>query len=253
MATTISTTPGTSSETSGAPRRHSGKRRRIVAGLVLLGLGVPAIYVLRGPLFEGNFAVVDPGRVYRSAQPGVDAADFFRGLGLASMLNLRGGSPTDGYYRDELAAADRQGIDFYDLPMSATARPSRADLLRLIDLFRACRYPILIHCKSGSDRTGLAALIYRMVVLGEPPEAALSEFTVWRGHFPIFGPERLHEPINEYAAFLDRAGLSHSPDRFRSWVRDEYRSPDRPILGPESPRPGSRWSTSEREAARRGR
>ena len=62
-----------------------------------------------------------------------------------------------------------QGLEFYDLPMSACRRPTRRELLVLLDLFEHCRYPLLIHCKSGSDRTGLASALYLMSRRGEPP------------------------------------------------------------------------------------
>ena len=44
----------------------------------------------------------------------------------ASILNLRGGSPSELFYRREVAEATRRGVDFYDLPMSASRRPFAA-------------------------------------------------------------------------------------------------------------------------------
>ena len=116
--------------------------------------------------------------------------------------------------------------------MSATKRPKRSDLLRLIDVMNRCEYPLLIHCKSGADRTGLATTIYRMVVLKEPPEKALAAFTIYHSHVPIFGPERLHEPIDEYAAWLTNHGLPHTPERFRNWVLNTYESDDPSVEPP---------------------
>ena len=55
---------------------------------------------------------------------------------------------------------------YYDLPLSATRRPTRRELLQLIDLLETCSYPLLIHCKSGADRTGLASALYRLVRRG---------------------------------------------------------------------------------------
>src|SRR5262249_42727538 len=86
---------------------------------------------------------------------------------------------------------------------------------------RACAYPLLIHCKSGSDRTGLASALYRLVRLGEPPERAMDSFSYGHGHFPIGGPEHLHEPLLEYQAWLRTHGFDHTPARFRSWVEHD--------------------------------
>jgi hypothetical protein len=111
--------------------------------------------------------------------------------------------------------------------------------LQLIDLLNHCSYPLLIHCKSGADRTGLASALYRMVRRGEPPENALACFSIEFGHIPYFGTEHLHEPLQEYADWLKSNQFSHTPDRFRAWVRNEYRAGDSP-RDPPAVKPGPR-------------
>ena len=105
----------------------------------------------------------------------------------------------------EIKSSRENGVAYYDLPLSATRRPTRRELLQLIDLLDRCSYPLLIHCKSGADRTGLASALYRMVRRGEPPESALASFSIEFGHIPFFGTEHLHEPLQEYAAWLKSA------------------------------------------------
>ncbi|RUL81172.1 protein tyrosine phosphatase [Tautonia sociabilis] len=194
-------------------------------------MAAAAAGVFHRPLLLGNVGEVDPGRVYRCAQPKGNLAELLESYRPGSVLNLRGGSYADSWYADEVEATDRLGIDFYDFPMSATRRPSRAELLALIDLLERCRYPLLIHCKSGADRTGLVSGLYLMVVVGRPPEEALEAFSLRYGHVPIGGPERLHEPFEEYRDWLKAEGREHSPERFRSWVDREYRDDD-----PNAPR-----------------
>ena len=70
----------------------------------------------------------------------------------------------------------QDGLSLYDLPLSATRRPARLELLRLIDVLERCPYPLLIHCKSGADRTGLASALYLMLQRGETPERAGAAF-----------------------------------------------------------------------------
>src|SRR5262249_53450948 len=134
---------------------------------------------------------------------------------LAAVLNLRGGSPSDSWYADEVRVTGESAVNFYDLPLSAIRRPTRRELLLLIDTFECAPYPLLIHCKSGSDRTGLASALYRLVRLGEPPERALDSFAYSHGHFPVGGPEHLHEPLLEYESWLRAQKLEHTPARFR--------------------------------------
>ncbi len=129
---------------------------------------------------------------------------------------------------------------FYDLPLSAVRRPTRRELLWLIDALVSAPPPVLIHCRAGADRTGLATVVYNLSVLGLPPEQAMRGFTVFHGHFPILGPQHLHEPIDEYAAWLKARGLEHEPSRFRRWVREDYQAPD-PLKDPRPFLPGARF------------
>jgi protein tyrosine phosphatase (PTP) superfamily phosphohydrolase (DUF442 family) len=208
----------------------------VAGGVALVALGIGLTFFRY--LFQGNFDVVDAGKVYRSAQPRGDMR-WLATYGLGSILNLRGGSPADGWYANEVAACSREGIAFYDLPLIATRRPSRRELLVLLDLLERCRYPLLIHCKSGSDRTGLVSALYRLSVLREPPERAAEAFSVWRGHFPIFGPELLQQPFKEYSAWLHDQRLTHTPERFRQWVELDYHAgtPDEDLPLPLHPGP----------------
>lgn len=191
---------------------------------LLVALGVGGF--LLQPFYSHNIGIVDPGRVYRSAQPTSRADDMIREYRLASILNLRGGTPKNFFYANEVRAAQDAGISFYDLPLSATRRPKRRELLLLIDVLNQCDYPLLIHCKSGADRTGLASAIYRMEILGQPPEQAKRAFTVLHSHIPWFGTQHLHEPFDEYEAWLTQRGVKHAPGLFRDWVKNEYRADD---------------------------
>lgn len=227
--------------------RRARRRRRIrirLAVLMVGGLAFSAYF--HRPLFRGNLGIVDDGLVYRSAQPTGNVIGMIRDRKLASIVNLRGGGEADPWYVAEVEATRDAGVDFYDLPMSAVRRPSRRELLVLIDMLSHCKYPLLIHCKSGSDRTGLLAGLYLMLRKGVPPDRAESAFSLAHGHVPLLGPERLHEPFDEYAAWLATTGASHTPDRLIDWVSHHYRSGD-PLVAIDPVRPGPRV---RRQAAR---
>jgi protein tyrosine phosphatase (PTP) superfamily phosphohydrolase (DUF442 family) len=190
--------------------------------VIALTITLSACWAFRRPWFQGNLGTVDAGRVMRSAQPSARLAEWIRDYRLRSILNLRGGSLADPWYAAEVKTAGASGVSFYDLPLSATRRPSRRELLTLVDLLLASQYPLLIHCKSGADRTGLATALYLMVVRGEPPEQAERAFSLKFGHIPLGGPEHLHEPLHEYAAWLKVRGQPHTPDRFLAWLKSDY-------------------------------
>jgi protein tyrosine phosphatase (PTP) superfamily phosphohydrolase (DUF442 family) len=194
------------------------------------------------PWFHSNLGTVDPGKVFRSAQPTDQLGHWIDDLHIKSILNLRGGDRTDWWYDAEVKTAENHGVTYFDYPLSATRRPTRFELLVLLDVLERCPYPLLIHCKSGADRTGLASALYRMTRLGEPPEQAEGAFSLEFGHVPFFGPEHLHEPLDEYARWLKDNRRTHTAATFRDWVKDVYESPGPHVAPPALP-PGPRPSS----------
>lgn len=233
------------------PRPRRLRVRLLRIAIALAAFSVAAVAAFPTFFLRNNFAEVDPGRVYRSAQPRGDLDRLIIERRYGSILNLRGGSWIDPWYRAEVHAARRHSVDFYDMHMLATRRPSRRELLTLLDLFGRCRYPLLIHCKSGSDRTGLASALYLLAAGKATPSTALDAFSIRHGHVPFGGTERLHEPFREYASWLESSGLDHSPARLRDWVAHHYRS-DEPEVAVPPLRPGPRgWLAARDKAAKR--
>jgi protein tyrosine phosphatase (PTP) superfamily phosphohydrolase (DUF442 family) len=202
--------------------RLVNRRRMIRLGVVLAILVGLAVTIGYKPLFEQNFAEVVPGKLYRSAQPDDRLNGWIEEHNFKSVLNLRGGHPSYDWYKLERDIVRDHGVDYYEVPISAQYRPRKSELLQLIDLLGRARYPMLVHCKSGADRTGLAVTLYHMIVQKEPPQKAMSGFSIYHAHIPLFGPEKLQHPILEYSDWLDAKSLTHTPERFRGWVESEY-------------------------------
>lgn len=109
-----------------------------------------------------NFARVAPG-IYRSNQPSPQRLRAIHAqVGLKSVLNLRGVS-RQSFYLFEKETCAELGLRLVDVAFSATQAPRRTHLLHLIKLLDELPKPVLIHCKSGADRTGLAAAVYLLV------------------------------------------------------------------------------------------
>lgn len=70
------------------------------------------------------------------------------------------------------------GIEQVQLPYR-TNHVDDSDILRALRAVQAAeaKGPVLMHCKHGSDRTGLVAAMYRVVVQGWSKEDALNEMT----------------------------------------------------------------------------
>lgn len=152
--------------------------------LRVLGLGLLAITSYLALLqVSGNFHTVSPGQLYRAAQmDGQALARWKRAYGIASVLNLRGASPGADWYETERAVSDRLGITHIDFRMSARAELTQERVQQLLALMQAAPKPLLIHCKSGADRTGLAAALYLAAVEHRSELAAEWQLSPAFGH-----------------------------------------------------------------------
>ena len=112
--------------------------------------------------FYHNKAEVAPG-VFRSNQPSPDRLKTWAKSGIKTVINLRGASNQGSYFL-ELQKCKDLGIKLIDHPLYATRLANSKELLGLVDIFERVKYPILLHCKSGADRAGLASVMYHLVV-----------------------------------------------------------------------------------------
>ena len=159
-----------------------------------------------------NFHTIEPDQAYRSAQ--LDEPTL-RGVledyGIRTVINLRGENQHMPWYRWESAICAELDVELVDIRMSASTLPPRDALLQLYDTFQAAEYPILIHCRSGADRTGSASAIWRMVVRGDDRAAAAAELSPCYGHFIGINPA------------MDELVRIFQPDR--DWIEHGYAEP----------------------------
>ncbi|HQV16617.1 MAG TPA: tyrosine-protein phosphatase, partial [Denitromonas sp.] len=95
--------------------------------------------------------------------------------------------------------------------------PSRARIHMLKDLFASIEYPALMHCKSGADRAGIAAALYRILHLGHPVADTMSELH-WRyGHSRKARTGVLDFFLASYSAYNEK-----TPIDFMEWVDTVY-------------------------------
>jgi protein tyrosine/serine phosphatase len=134
----------------------------------------------------GNFAVVVPGEVFRSNQPTpARLAEYRDTYGIRAVLNLRGAKPDSKWYRQERVAAENLGLAMIDFPMSSTemVTPERIEELKAV--MKSAPKPLLIHCRSGANRTGLASLVYQALIAGVDEEVAEYQLSPLYGHVAL--------------------------------------------------------------------
>ncbi|MEI2300000.1 dual specificity protein phosphatase family protein [Ensifer sp. MJa1] len=158
--------------------------KRLAAVTAALGASL-ALYLV-GLQWTGNFHTLVAGEVYRSAQPTPDAISAYsKAYGIRTILNLRGAKTDERWYRDEVAAAEKNGIRLINFPMSASAEIDRKETDALMAILRDAPKPLLIHCKAGADRTGLVSTIYLQQIAGVDEETAEWQLSPLYGHLAL--------------------------------------------------------------------
>ncbi|PAL21946.1 tyrosine-protein phosphatase [Acetobacter syzygii] len=162
-----------------------------------------------------NLHAVIPGKVYRCNHPTpARLRQAVRKLGLRTLVNLRGHRQcgSDVLSRN---AAQQIGIAHLDMAFESRGAPHRDRILRFAQMYGQLQFPMLMHCKSGADRAGLASALVIMFEGGSAAQA-LGELS-WRyGHF-----RRSRTGILD-AFFLRYQAQAEGRIPFMDWVRDEY-------------------------------
>ncbi len=162
-----------------------------------------------------NWAEIIPGKLYRSNHPTparLKAAA--RKYHLKTLINLRGHRQcgSDALSRE---TARRLGLTHIDMAFESRGAPHRDRILRFANIYSTLQTPALMHCKSGADRTGLAAGL-AILFEGGTTQQAISQLS-WRfGHF-----NRSRTGILD-AFFLHYAATAEGRIPFLEWVRTEY-------------------------------
>jgi protein tyrosine/serine phosphatase len=72
------------------------------------------------------------------------------------------------------------------LALSANTELDLKQVADLVEALRDAPKPLLIHCRAGSDRTGLASALY-VASHGGTYRDACEQLSLYYGHFPYFG------------------------------------------------------------------
>lgn len=158
------------------------KKVVLVVGAAVLGLGVYLGYLQ----LVGNFHEVLPGKFYRSAQLSPeDLGKYIDEYKIKTVINLRGGNPNAAWYRAEEAMVTEHGAKELNFEMSARKPLGLDRTFQLLDLMRSAEGPVLVHCRSGADRTGFATVLYLQQIAGVDEETAEWQLSPLFGHLNL--------------------------------------------------------------------
>ncbi len=157
------------------------------------------------------------GPLYRANQPSpAKIRKYKRRYGIKTIVNLRGDNPLAAWQKLEHETCQRENIELRFARVQSREAPSREIILELKSLIESIELPALAHCKSGADRGGLFAVLYRHFRLGHPIEQAVEELHWKYGHFK-----------SAKTGVIDHFFQSYLHDRkpnqiFIDWVATDY-------------------------------
>lgn len=157
----------------------------IISGIAFVVLGLAALeFTYHIGLLDHNFRLVAP-QCYRSAQLTPDVLEqHIKDEGLKCVVNLRGDHDGADWHKGEVDACKRMSVEHADIRFDLRKLPEPDALNALIERLESGPYPMLMHCRAGSERTGMAAALYCMIVEHKTLDEALATQTGWHvGHF----------------------------------------------------------------------
>ncbi len=200
--------------------RPLSRRIALVAGAIALILGGTYVYLR---YWRGNFHAVVPGKVYRSAQPSpARLRDWAREYNLKTVINLRGDS-SHSFMDAERAVTQELGIELITIRLSAVNLPTRPWLIKLIDALETAQTPMLLHCRDGADRSGVASVLAAMALGNEPLDEAWDELSWKYMHFDE-SPDHIAGLIQRFDAWCRQDPARKGTwEEFKHWAVEVYR------------------------------
>ena len=139
--------------------------------------------------------------LYRGAQPTEKGFKELPKLGIKTIINLR------DFHSDE-KKLKKIHISYEEIPMES-CNPKEEDVVHFLKIITdKTRTPVFVHCKHGSDRTGMICAVYRIAVCGWTKEDAIKEMT--KGGFGFH--EIWFVPGSKEESGMDGVKLKHTPE-----------------------------------------
>lgn len=154
--------------------------------------------------------------VWRSAQPAPHHVRWAADRGIKTIVNLRGDQSFGTRWLEERACA-HYGVKLVDLKLRSRSAPEREELRAARRIIETATYPVLVHCKSGSDRAGLMSVLVLHLHHGVPIAKAKEQLALRFGHVRQADTGVLDYVFDRYIADNEK-----SPIAFWDWVETKY-------------------------------
>jgi hypothetical protein len=128
-----------------------------------------------------NFARVSP-QVWRGARPTLDQAAWLCSQGVATVLSLEWEQDDIDLFPPEVRCFRVK--DFEPLPWFAPSL-ARKHVDEALGIIATAKPITFLHCRSGSNRTGIIAAAYELLVLHRPLDVVLAHFRQYAGFWRL--------------------------------------------------------------------
>jgi tyrosine-protein phosphatase SIW14 len=158
----------------------------------------PPVMAAQGRIAQ--FSRVD-NHVYRGRQPKARDFDELAGMGIKTVLDLRGGRFHTPWERKLVEAA---GMNYTTIRLSGIWEPKKEQIAKILAVLEdPAVEPVFVHCRRGDDRVGMVIACYRIAHDHWTNEQALKEANLdgisplevlMRRYIRHFDPSKLPEP-----------------------------------------------------------
>jgi len=132
------------------------------------------------------------------------------------VINLRGKDHKD-WYKNEVKTVNKMKVKYYILPLSPHKLPPPDKMRRLVKILQQAPRPVLIHCKAGADRTGLASAVALILFENASLKRAEKQYSLF---YLVTSPDSVGKLVFPYyRAWLKDKGLQHTRKNFLLWVQ----------------------------------
>lgn len=147
--------------------------------------------------------------IYTSSQPGLEKMDkYISKYKIKTVLNLRGENKKEWYF-GEKKILEKRGVSFYSIRLSANRIIPRYEILKVLYFYENLKYPVLIHCKHGFDRSYFFASLLMKFEEREIEKRYFFKPQIWNF-------------FKEYEEYLKVKGLKHKREVLIDYIKNEY-------------------------------
>lgn len=166
-----------------------------------------------------NFYEIDPGKYYRSAQlTKFELEDAIKRYGIKTVISVRGYPQPILNDEPEAETLERLGVGFQKYDLTTDYFPSKADIVSIIKALKNAPRPILVHCRTGADRTGMISAIYQIEEMKRPKQEALDQLSFKYWHVQQFHPA-MSAFVEAYQGY-DWADQKYDPCEFPQFLEN---------------------------------